>query len=262
MESLPHSRPEKAQGFIFNTRRAPLNDLRVREALNLAFDFDWMNISLFHGKAKQITSTFPNSALAAPHQKQNADKRARLKQADTLLNDAGWSVKNGKRFELTLLLNNPAEEKIALGYARDLKRLGVNLKIRTLDTAQFFGALNDYDYDMVSWRWVNSLSPGTEQAIYWGCDAANTLGSRNYAGICTPEIDAAIADLTTVKTYEELSAQTQKLDALIMAQVAFVPLYYTGVDTVARFPSVNHPEKQSLYGIGFETWWRTNENHR
>jgi microcin C transport system substrate-binding protein len=255
-ETLSHSRPEKAKGFIFNTRRPPLNDVRVRQALTIAFNFDWMNKTLFHGNAKRVESTFPNSTLASDFKLPKGDKRTMLKLAAALLDDAGWNIKDNKRFELSLILNNAAEEKIALGYANDLKRLGVILNIRTLDTAQFFGALNDYDYDMVSWRWVNSLSPGTEQAIYWGCDAAKITGSRNYAGICNADIDTAIANLAQAKTYDVLTSRAQALDKLIMNEYPFIPLYYAGVDYVARWPYIKHPETQSLYGMVLETWWR------
>lgn len=256
MESLPHARPEKAAGFIFNTRRTPFHDVRVRQALTIAFDFDWVNSALLRGEGKPITSTFPNSSLAASTQYTAMEKRDRLRRADDLLNAAGYVLNDGKRFAFTLLLNNPAEEKIALAYARDLKRLGITMTIRTLDTAQFYGALNDYDYDMVSWRWVNSLSPGTEQAIYWGCAAAKTIGSRNYAGLCDPDIDAAITALTKSTTYDQLTARTQHLDRLIMAQYPFIPLYYMGVDNVAYWPWIHHPKTQSLYGMVLETWWR------
>jgi microcin C transport system substrate-binding protein len=255
-EELRHSRPERTRGFIMNTRRAPLNDIRVRQALNLAFDFDWMNTSLLHGKTKQINSTFSNSILANPTNYGTANKRENLKQAADLMTQAGWPLKDNKRFELSFILNNPAEEKIALGYARDLKRLGVTLNIRTLDTSQFFGALNDYDYDIVSWRWVNSLSPGTEQSIYWGCDAANTQGSRNYAGVCDAGIDAEIGKLSNAIDYDSLTTHAKTLDKLIMDQHLFIPLYYTGVDYVARWPQINRPDRQSLYGSVMETWWR------
>jgi ABC-type oligopeptide transport system substrate-binding subunit len=258
-EELPHSRPEPARGFIMNTRRAPLNDIRARQALALAFDFDWINQSLFHGKAKQVNSTFPNAPFSIPFSFGTDNKRENLKQAAELLTQAGWPLQNGQRFELTLLLNNPADEKIALAYARDLNRLGVKLNIRTLDTAQFTGALNEYDYDMVSWRWINSLSPGTEQAVYWGCAAAATQGSRNYSGICNPEIDLTISSLTRAETYEDLTNAAQKLDRMIMEKFLFVPLYYTGVDYVARWPQVQRPETQSLYGMVLETWWNNPE---
>ena len=258
-EELHHSRPEPARGFIMNTRRAPLNDAAVRKALTLAFDFDWMNRSLFYGKTKRIESTFSNSTLKSDFSFDNKEKRENLKQARDLLEAAGWPLKDGKRFALTLLLNNPAEEKIALAYKRDLERLGIDLTIRTLDTAQFFGALNDYDYDMVSWRWINSLSPGTEQNVYWGCAAADIKGSRNYSGVCDPVIDAQIKKLTTAKTYEDLTTATQTLDKMIMERYLFVPLHYTGVDYVARWPHIKHPETQSLYGPVIETWWKTSE---
>ena len=255
-EELSHSRPEPARGFIMNTRRAPLNDRDVRRAMTLAFDFDWMNNTLFHGKAKQIQSTFENSNLKSKFSFNNRNKRSNLKIANELLNQAGWPIKNGKRFELSLILNNPAEEKIALAYARDLKRLGIILNIRTLDTAQFFGALNDYDYDVVSWRWVNSLSPGTEQAVYWGCAAADINGSRNYARICDEKIDAEIAQLADAKTYNDLTIHAKQLDYMIMEHYLFVPHYYTGVDYIARWPSIKHPKTQSIYGPVLETWWR------
>lgn len=260
-ESLSHSRPEWARGFIFNLRRPPMDDIRVREALSLALDFDWMNRTLFHGKAKPITSTFPNSVLAATNEQDVSDLRTRLRQADTLLKDAGWNVANGKRvknnqpLELTLILNNPDEEKIALAYTNTLRRLGVTLKIRTLDTAQFFGALNAYDYDMVSYRWINSLSPGTEQMVYWGCEAAKTEGSRNYAGICDQDIDNAATATAQAVTYDDLIEKAHTLDRLLMAQHLFVPLYYIGQDYVARWPQIRHPETQSLYGMVLETWW-------
>lgn len=258
IEELTHSRPEPTRGFIMNTRRAPLSDINVRRAMMMAFDFDWMNQSLFHNKAKPITSTFSNSTLADNTTVETKDKRFALKQASDLLDKSGWPLKDGQRFEVTILLNNPAEEKIALGYARDLKRLGITLKIRTLDTAQFFGALNDYDYDLVSWRWINSLSPGTEQSIYWGCTAAETAGSRNYSGICDPSIEADITALSNAKNYDDLTAMAKSIDRKIMDKALFVPLYFTGVDYVARWPYIQRPETQSLYGMVMETWWREN----
>jgi ABC-type oligopeptide transport system substrate-binding subunit len=179
--------------------------------------------------------------------------------AANLLDEAGHPIKDGQRFEMEILLNDRSQEKIALGYARDLKRLGIELKVRTLDTAQFYGALSAYDYDLVSWRWINSLSPGTEQAIYWGCDAAKIEGSRNYSGICKQEIDTIIADIANAKTYDILTNKAQTLDRMIMDEYLFIPLYYTGVDYVARWPYISHPDNHSLYGMVIETWWRDNK---
>jgi ABC-type oligopeptide transport system substrate-binding subunit len=222
----------------------------------MAFDFDWMNTALFHGKAKRVDSLFSNSPLQGDFVFDNtSDKRSALKKASRMLDDAGWPLQNGQRFDLSLILNNPTEEKIALAYARDLKRLGITLNIRTLDTAQFFGALNDYDYDMISWRWINSLSPGTEQNVYWGCDAADTKGSRNYSGVCDPDIDNIVEKLADAQDYDTLTRLANTLDSMIMDRHLFIPLYYTGVDYVARWPHIQHPQKQSLYGMVLETWW-------
>jgi len=257
-EEIAHSRPEPTKGFIMNTRRAPFHDINVRRAMTLAFDFDWVNRTLLANTGKPITSTFSNSPLQGDFQFDNRDKRERLKDASRLLDTSGWPLKDGKRFEISLLLNNPQQEKIALGYARDLKRIGVILNIRTLDSAQFFGALNDYDYDMISWRWINSLSPGTEQSIYWGCGAANTQGSRNYSGLCDTNIDFKIKQLSNAKTYDDLTSHTKKLDRIVMDQYPFVPLYYTGMDYIARWPHIRHPDTQSTYGVVMETWWQEN----
>jgi ABC-type oligopeptide transport system substrate-binding subunit len=254
-EALPHDKPEATNGFIMNTRREPLNNNKVRQALTLAFDFDWMNRTLFYGEAKRINSLFSNSALASGFRHEKLNKRTALKKADDLLTQAGYPLENGQRFTLSLLLNRAEEEKIALAYARDLKRLGIILDIKTLDTVQFTGALNDYDYDLISWRWVNTLSPGTEQAIYWGCAAAEVKGSRNYAGICNPHIDKVIAQLADTRDYETLNQLAKRLDRMIMERALFVPLYYTGVNYVAYWPPLNRPENQSLYGNVIETWW-------
>lgn len=268
---IPHSRPESVRAMIFNTQRPPFDDIKVRKALSLAFDFDWMNKTLLHGKAKRITSTFPNTELAAPllttDESQVNDSlplRERLKQSDSLLREAGWIVKENKRvreatgeaLRFTVTLNDAEYEKIVLNYAEILKKLGIDITIRTVDSAQFVGLLGMYDYDMIMYRWVNSLSPGTEQQIYWGCDAAKTEGSRNYARICTPAIDALSTAIATAKTREELVEHVHALDRAIMAEHVMIPLYYIGMDYVAYWPKLARPSNVPLYGMVVETWWQ------
>lgn len=270
-ESLPHGRPEKVQSLIFNTRRPPFDDIRVRQALSLALDFDWINKNLFGGNYKRITSYYPNSYLAASYDKNKeaapssstpAQLRENLKRADDLLKKAGWTVvdgrrmKDGKIFTFELILGAPGEEKIALAFARTLKRLGIDITIRVLDSAAFLGRLNDYDYDMVLYFWLNTLSPGSEQRLYWTCEAAAQKGRWNYAGICDPKIDSLSASIAEARTAEELTTRVQALDRLLMAGHYMIPLYYAGTDNVAYRAGLRRPETPSLYGMVLETWWQ------
>lgn len=283
---IPHQRPESVRGIIFNTKRPLFQDRDIRRALALAFDFDWMNTTLFHGKARRIDSTFPNTDLAAPAQITAAEQallapyaanlppqlwplpapeslRERLKLADKLLTDSGWVIKDGKRvnaqtgapFAFTVTMTEPELEKIMLAYAGTLRKLGIDLTIRSIDSAQFVGILSAYDYDALAYRWVNTLSPGTEQQIYWGCAAAETEGSRNYARICTPAIDALAAAVATARTRDELTLYIHALDRAIMSESLFIPLYYIGVDYAAHSPRLKRPDTTPVYGMVVESWW-------
>ena len=183
---MKHGRPDKVRGFIFNTRRAPFDDIRVRQALNLLFDFDWVNKNLFYGQYKRIDSFYPNTDLA---RKINAtsekDLRTKMRQSNALLKEAGWIIKDGKRInektnevmEFEIILDNPSDEKIALSLTRSLKKMGINAQVRVLDSAAFRGRLNDYDFDMTLYYWHSTLSPGTEQYLYWSCESAETPSS-------------------------------------------------------------------------------------
>ncbi|MCB1532636.1 MAG: ABC transporter substrate-binding protein [Alphaproteobacteria bacterium] len=261
-ENLAHGRPEKAQGFIFNTRRAPFDDIRVREALSLLFDYDWANKNLFHGQYKRIESYFPNSQLAAPVPlREESDLRVKMRQADELLKQAGWEVENGKRvkdgapFEFEILLNAPEDEKLALHFKRSLERMGIFPRIRVLDTAAYRGRLNDYDFDMTIYFWRNSLSPGTEQNLYWTCEAANSPARWNFPGICTPEIDALAGSIASAKSREELVDKIHTLDKALIDGHYMIPLFYSGVDHVAYWKPIKRPENTPLYGMVLESWW-------
>lgn len=263
LEALPHGRPEWVKGFIFNQRRKPFDDIRVREALSLAFDADFVNQTLYRGEGKRITSIFPNTELASLTPHIPPAGREALKKADALLTEAGWIVFNGQRVNnqtgkpltFQILLASAQDEKTALAFTSGLKKLGISAVIRTVDAAQFAGALASYDYDIVLHYWINTLSPGTEQMIYWSCDAAKTQGSKNYAGICDPGIDDAAASIAKAKTRDELIAGARVLDSQVMGQHAFIPLFTIGKDYWAYWKNVAHPPKTPLYGQVLETWW-------
>ncbi len=293
-ENFSHGRPERVRSLIFNTRRPPFDNRKVREALNYALDFDWLNSNLFHGQYKRISSYFPNASLAAqglpdeeekailepwreqlppeifgtawqPPQTQNSQqKRLNLRKADTLLKEAGWIVKNGKRvrvddeqniFKFEIMLDSPENEKIALSFVSALKRLGIQAQVRVLDSAAYRGRLNDYDFDMTLYYWLNSLSPGTEQMLYWSCESANQPARWNFAGICHPAVDAIASSIAKAKTREELVTRTHALDRILMWHYNMIPLYYAGKDFLSYRQFIHHPVTTPLYGPVLETWW-------
>ena len=269
-EALPHGRPEPARGFIFNTRRPPFDNIHVREALSLMLDRHKINKLLFNNEQKFITSYFPNSpfeaiAFRAPPELGQTDIRANMRKAAELLKEAGWNVENGiqtkdgKILSFEVLLQTPEDEKLALNFAQNLKRLGVNMRVRVTDSADFIRRINAYDYDMVLHQWLSTLSPGTEQSIYWSCEAAEQQGRFNFAGICDPEIDALATKVPQTKTYEELVSTMQALDAKLLAGHYMIPLFYLGKDFAAYKNNIHHPDKTPLYGMVLETWWKEDD---
>ncbi len=268
-EALPHGRPDRVRGFIFNIRREPFTDIRVRRALNLLFDFEWVNKNLYHGLYKRINSYYPNTDLAAtntPPPISNAtteEKRENMRRADALLREAGWVIKNGVRVHektgkpltFEIMLDDPANEKIALSFVRSLKRMGITPNVRVLDSAAFLGRLNQYDFDMTLYFWMSTLSPGTEQYLYWSCEAAETPSRWNYAGICDKNIDLLSKSIATAKTRGALVDKVRALDMALMAGEYMIPLYYNPQDYVAYWKPLAHPATMPLYGTVLETWW-------
>lgn len=273
LETLAHGRPERARSLIFNTRRPPFDDIRVREALSLLPDFAWINKTLFYGKYKRINSFYPNSELAAQEPQPSAppseaQMRRNLREADRLLKQAGWTVtngvrsKDGKPFSFEILAGAPEDEKIALAFVRNLERMGIHATVRALDSAAFIDRLNGYDYDMLLYDWISSLSPGTEQALFWGCEAGKQPARWNYAGICDPRIDALAAAIPETKSRAELVADVKALDRLLMEGHYAIPLFYPGADFVAYRTFLHHPQAKPVYGLAqevfgnvLETWW-------
>jgi len=299
--AFPHNRPERAHGYFFNTRKAPFDNIKIRKALTLAFDADWVHKNLYHGEFKRIDSFFPNSILAAstePTQneldaleewtqdipkevfkfkgygllsdrlKDNGatefkNARAQLRQADALLKEAGWVVVNGVRvheetqepFKFELLISTPQDEKIALSYKRNLERLGINLEIRMADSATFQKRKQSYDYDVISFFQQFTLSPGTEQTLYWTCKAADEIARFNFSGVCNPALDHFAYKIGNAKTYDELKLYAHIIDRIAMAEYIFIPLFYKGTDYIALNRSINFPQNTPIYGAVMESWW-------
>ncbi|MFP4464478.1 MAG: extracellular solute-binding protein [Alphaproteobacteria bacterium] len=266
-QDFPHQRPEQAHGFIFNLRKAPFNDINVRKALNLAFDEEWIGKNLFHNQLNRINSFFPNSPLAAPitQDRNPPSLRERLRKADKLLKQSGWIIEEGKRIHkdtqeplhFEILLSSIQEEKVALAYKNTLKRLGITPDIRMADSATFQKRKNLYDYDILTHYWQNSLSPGTEQMLYWSCEAAKKTAGFNYAGICSPKVEQYAAKIANAKSYDELTHYAHLIDRKGIEEQIFIPFFYKDVDYIAHRKTLQYPENTPIYGTVLESWWMT-----
>ena len=180
-----------------------------------------------------------------------------------MLREAGWEVQDGvltnretgeaMRFEI--LLVSPAFERIAGPFVRNLKRLGIEARIRTVDTSQYQNRLDDFDFDMIVTVWGQSLSPGNEQRNYWSCEAAETPGSRNYAGICDPAVDYLIDRIIQAPTREDLVVATRALDRVLLWGHYVIPHWHTRVIRVAYWDKFGRPPITPRYGLDLFAWW-------
>ena len=291
VERLAHGRPSGMRAFVFNARREIFADRTVRHALAHAFDFAWINQALLHGAYVRTRSIFDNSELGSRGVPEGGELarlelhrdrlppelfdaayrppgddgsvRANLREARRLLAEARWAVRGGElRRELDglpmafeILLVHPGNEKIALAFARNLERLGVEARVRTVDTAQYQNRRNVYDFDMLIYRWGMSLSPGNEQAFYWGAAAAGQEGTRNYPGVRDPVVDSLIKRMTNVRSREEFVDTIRAMDRVLLWGHYFVPLYHRNDDYVAYWDKFGRPEATPLYGVVVEAWW-------
>ena len=292
-ENIPHEQPTGMQGFVFNTRRPYFKDRRVREALNYAFDFEWTNRNLFFGQYTRTTSFFSNSELASrglpspeeikildpfrdklpeevfnreyrpPVSDGKGNIRANLRKAFKLLNEAGWVIKNrklvnpktGTSFAFEILLNSPSWERISLPFAKNLKRLGIDVRVRTVDTAQFQKRVEEFDFDMIVGLFGQSLSPGNEQRDFWGSAIADETGSRNTIGIKDPVVDALIELVIASPDRESLVHRTRALDRVLLWGHYVIPHWHLRVFRVAYWDKFGRPEVTPKYALGFNTWW-------
>lgn len=294
-ESFANGMPKGMLGFVFNTRRPIFADVRVREAVATLFDFEWVNHSLFFDRYKRVTSYFEDSELAATGRPADARERELLKafpgvvrddvlagtwrppvtdgsgrdrdtlrHALTLFAAAGYTLRgaelveraSGKPFTFELMVTTRDEERLASLYAQALKRAGIALRIRSVDAVQFDRRRLTYDYDMIQYRWDQSLSPGNEQSFYWGSAAADQDGTRNYMGVKSPALDALIAAMLAARERNEFVSAVRALDRVLISGHYVVPLFYAPEQWVARWSHIAHPERTALTGYLPEAWWQ------
>jgi peptide/nickel transport system substrate-binding protein len=294
LEKIEQKTPAPASGFVFNTRRKLFEDPRVREALIMAFDFEWANANLFANSYRRTYGFFAGSELSSEGKPVDERERAVLgeaanrlradfidgsyrlpvsdgsgrdrkvlRQAVDLLGQAGWTVTDkgltnaaGEPFAFTITVQNRDQEKIALHYQRTLKAIGINAEVRIVDSAQFSALQTSYEYDMIPATWFNSLSPGNEQMLYFGSNGRTVEGTRNYPGIADPAVDAAIQAMLDAKSREDFAAAVRAEDRLLMSGFYMVPLYDAGGQWVARWNYIGRPDSQPLAGFEGTTLWR------
>jgi microcin C transport system substrate-binding protein len=281
------------QAFVFNTRRDKFKDQRVRRAFNYVFDFEEMNKQLFFGSYRRVASYFEGLEMAARGLPEGAElailetvrdkvppevfttpytnptngvsDRNNLREALRLMKEAGWeirdrkltNVKTGEPMNLELLIESPAFERIMLFYKPSLERLGAQVTVRRVDDAQYENRLRNWDYDIITMSWGQSLSPGNEQRNYWSSQAADQAGSRNYIGVKDPAIDALVDRLIFAKSRDDLIAATKALDRVLLSHHFVVPQWTYGKARTARWDRFGRPDPLPKYGVsGFPTvWW-------
>ena len=295
-ENISLGTPSGLRAFVMNTRRPILADPVLRKAMNLTFDFQWINKILYGDVYRRTNSYFGNtelsasgrlmsdgeadllsrslisgSALAAGYQSPESDgtgrDRAKRLEAMQMLEAAGYTMQGkilmnpqGHRVQLEILVQRRSDERLALSWRRMLAGIGVDLKVRLIDSSQYQRRLQNFDFDLIAYNYYASLSPGNEQAYYWGSEAADTPGSRNYAGIKDFGIDAAVTALTRAETSQDFTTAARALDRALMSGHYFIPLYHNPGQWVARWHYVEHPETHSLYGARLDSWWLNHEN--
>ncbi len=297
-DTIKTGMPQPSEFLVFNTRRPVFSDIRVRRALTLLFDFEWINRNYFFGLYGRSASFFAGSELSAyaraaddrerellkpfaahlrpdildgsyrlPITDGSGRDRATLRSALTLLSEAGYdldgtvlrqrSTKAPLTFEI--LVTTRDQERIALAYMRDLKRAGIEASVRAVDAVQFDQRRLGFEFEMIQNRWDQSLSPGNEQSFYWGSEAADNQGTRNYMGAKDPAIDALIAAMLEAREHPAFVSAVRALDRVLMSDFYAIPLFNVREQWIARWNRIERPAATALTGYLPETWWQKPE---
>jgi microcin C transport system substrate-binding protein len=284
-------------GFYFNLRRGKFSDPRLREAIAQAYDFEWLNRNIFYGEYIRVRSHFEHTELANqgipqgreleflepfraqldprlftepwdPPKTDGTEEsiRKNLRRASMLLKDAGYTMrdgvlvdKSGAPLEFELLLWDPFFERVAAPFAANLKRLGINAKLRMVDTAEWFRRIETFDYEMTQgFTLPQSLAPGPEQREYWGSAAVDQNGSRNWMGIRSPVVDALIENVVKAKDRDEQVAATRALDRALCWGFYSIPHAYVRGVPVVYWNRFGRPAKEPMWLRMFwlaSNWW-------
>ena len=285
-------------GFVFNTRRAFFKDARVREALGMVFDFEWINANLFAGLYTRTKSFFDDSIFMSTGRPASLAERALLKpfpgavrpdileglwrppktdgsghdriwprRALTLLASAGYRLIDGKLthggtpLNFEIMVEDRAQERLALDYADSLTRIGVDVRVRIVDEVQYQRRRQNFDFDMMIGSWVASASPGSEERTRWGSEAADEPASFNLAGVKSPAVDALVDALLAAESEEDFVTAVRALDRVLLSGFYIVPLYHAQNQWIAASTTLARPAKLPAYGspsldATLNSWWR------
>jgi peptide/nickel transport system substrate-binding protein len=292
---FPSGLPKFSSDFVFNTRRPIFSDMKVRQAIALLFDSEWVNRNLFYNLYQRSASFFDDSELSAYHRPADQLERAllapfpdavrpdvldgtwspplsdasgrdreTLRQALALFRAAGYELDGTtlrnrathRPFGFEIMVTSKDEERLALTFVNNLARAGIDAKVRLVDAVQYDQRRVSYDFDMIEYRWEQSLSPGNEQSFYWGSAAPDEPGTRNYMGVRSGAVDAMIAAMLRARARDDFVDAVRALDRVLISGTYVVPLFYLPQQWVARWNYIAHPARTSLYGYLPETWWR------
>jgi len=290
---LPDDNPSGTQGYFINLRRSKFADVRVRRALDLAFDYEWTNSNIFSGAYKRTHSYFENSEMKAvgppspaelvllepfraqlppevfaepylpPISDASGLDRKRLREADGLLTAAGFAVKDGRRvnargegLDIEFLITDPTSERIIGPYSENLKRIGIAVTMRRVDPSQYERRVKAFDYDVIGARFVMSLTPGIELRNTFASETADLSGSRNMAGIKSPVVDALLLKIAEAKSRADLNTAARALDRVLRADHYWVSNWYSASHRIAYWDKFDRPKVKPRFARGIEdTWW-------
>jgi peptide/nickel transport system substrate-binding protein len=285
-EALPAGGPKGLEGFVFNLRRPLFDDIRLREALGLLFDFEWINANLYDGLYKRTQSFFDDSELASTGRPASAAELALLapfpgavrgdildgrwrpaatdgsgadriepKRALALLKEAGYEIegarltnKGGEALSFEIMVKDRNQEWLALNYADSLARIGVSANVRLVDEVQYQRRRQKFDFDVMIGSWLASASPGNEQRSRWGSASADQEASFNLAGVKSPAVDALINALLAAKTREDFVAAVRAFDRVLLSGFYVVPLFHAADQWIAASAKLARPKTLPRYG--------------
>lgn len=293
-EAIKHSEPQGTQAFFLNLRKPQFQDIRVREALGLLFDFEWTNKSIFNGAYKRQATWFPNSnntatgipqgrelALLEQYKAQlpadlfskpfqlpmtdgSGHNRNQLRQALALFKQAGWDIKQqklvkvstGEQLSLDIVINhNPGMERVIQPWLRNLEKIGINTNYRSIDSSSYKERMDKFDYDVTVLVLSQQAFPGPELKEYFHSSYANTIGGNNFSGISNPVVDGLIETTLSADNIDDYRAAIHALDRVLLWKHYIIPHWYLGYHRIAWWDKFGRPAAPSLYNLGTDTWW-------
>ncbi len=291
---IPNKIPRGMQAFLFNLRQDKFSDIRVREAIGLTMDYEWMNETLFYGAYTRSHSFFQNTDFMAnappkpdelallesfrddvpkstftqifqnPHTDGSGYPRENLLKAQALLNAAGYEMRDGVRVStetgepltVEFMMRQRTFEKVVGGMIRNLGKLGIKATFRYVDDSQYQKRIDARDFDIISIWWNRGIFfPGNEQIAFWHSSQADVAGSQNLSGLQSTAVDAMLERVTQAQTLEELAPATRALDRILLANQLVIPHWHLAAWRVLYWDKFGRPELAPSYGLGIESWW-------